>query len=543
VAINKILKLCVAVAAASTLTACIDWSDENTPLPPGDVKNVIMMIGDGMGPQQVGMLQEYAKRAPNSIYQGKATALEKFSYKGVVGLSSTGPEASIVVDSACSASQLATGVSSGSEMIGLDYVGNPVETILEKAKKMGKATGLISDTRITHATPASFAAHQAHRSMENEIASDMLANSVDVMLSGGLRYWIPASVNSDAEVNQEVADLVNEPSIRIKSKRGDDRNLLTEAQSDGYQLAFNLDQMNSANGDKLLGLFHYSAMMDGIAYTASKDDETRTQPTLKEMTIKALDILAQDPDGFFLMIEGGQIDWAAHYNDAGTMLHELLKFDESIEAVYEWVQGRNDTLVVITADHETGGFGFSYSRKDIPEATSLEGEAFSDVDYQPNYNFGPLEILDKLYAQSMSFENMWYEAGGDLYQTRPTAADIMAVVNANSEFDITLEQAEEIVAREENKYQDTEHQYLYDPEYPNFEDFEEFYVYGEYDHLDLIGRKVAADQNIVWGTGTHTHTPVAVIAYGPVNVVKNYSNLMHHTDVGKLTIQALEKKL
>ena len=254
------------------------------------------------------------------------------------------------------------------------------------------------------------------------------------------------------------------------------------------------------------------------------------------MTIKALDILAKDPDGYFLMIEGGQIDWAAHYNVAGTMLHELLKFDESIEAVYEWVQGRNDTLVVITADHETGGFGFSYSRKDIPEPAVLEGEAFTDRDYQPNYNFGPLEILDKLYAQSMSFENMWYEAGGDLYQTRPTAADILAVVNANSEFKITIEQAEEIVAREDNKYQDTEHQYLYDPEYPNFEDFEEFYVYGEYDHLDLIGRKVAADQNIVWGTGTHTHTPVAVIAYGPVNVVKNYTNLMHHTDVGKLTI-------
>ncbi len=76
---------------------------------------------------------------------------------------------------------------------------------------------------------------------------------------------------------------------------------------------------------------------------------------------------------------------------------------------------------------------------------------------------------------------------------------------------------------------------------PNFEDFEEFYVYGEYDHLDLIGRKVATDQNIVWSTGTHTHTPIAVIACGPVNVVKNYSNLMHHTDVGKLTIQALEK--
>lgn len=537
------LKLLAASITASALTGCIDWEDENTPLPPNDVKNIIMMIGDGMGPQQVGMLQEYAKNAPNSIYNGEITAMERFSKKGVVGLSSTGPEASIVVDSACSASQLATGVSSGSEMIGLDYVGNPVETVLEKAKKMGKATGLISDTRITHATPASFAAHQAHRSMENEIAVDMMENRVDVMLSGGLRYFIPESTNTNADVKTAITDLVNEPSIKIKSKRNDERNLLTEAQEAGYSLAFNREQMNAAGGEKLLGLFHYSAMMDGIAYTQTKDDETRTQPTLREMTIKALDILAQDPDGFFLMIEGGQIDWAAHYNDAGTMLHELLKFDDAIAAVYEWVENRNDTLVLITADHETGGFGFSYSRKNIPEAQTLPGEAFENVNYHPNYNFGSFDILDKLYAQSMSFENMWYAAGGDLYGTLPTADSIMNVVNTHSEFKLDAEGAAAVVKQEENKYQVDGHPYLDTHVYPEFHDFEEFYVYGEYDHLDLIGRELAADQNIVWGTGSHTHTPVSVIAWGPANVVKNYANLLHHTDVGRITIEALEHKL
>lgn len=133
------------------------------------------MIGDGMGPQQVGLLESYAKLAPNSIYKGKPTALYQLAQDGVIGSSLTHPDDAIVVDSACSATMLATGISTGSEVIGIDPDGNSIETVLEKAKRMGKATGLVSDTRMTHATPAAFAAHQPHRSLENEIASDMLA--------------------------------------------------------------------------------------------------------------------------------------------------------------------------------------------------------------------------------------------------------------------------------------------------------------------------------------------------------------------------------
>ena len=147
------------------LSACNDSAAVTAAPETTKVKNLILMIGDGMGPQQVGLLEEYAQRAPLSIYndKGNKTALSIFADAGNMGLSLNAPygsNGSLVVDSACSATQLATGVAAGSEMIGLDNQGNIVETILERAKAQGKATGLVSDTRITHATPAAFAAHQ-----------------------------------------------------------------------------------------------------------------------------------------------------------------------------------------------------------------------------------------------------------------------------------------------------------------------------------------------------------------------------------------------
>ncbi|MCJ8314243.1 MAG: alkaline phosphatase [Pseudomonadales bacterium] len=445
-----------------------------------------------------------------------------------------------MVDSACSATQLATGKPSLSEVVGLDIEGNSTATILELAKAAGKSTGLISDTRITHATPAAFAAHQAHRSMENEIAVDMLQNNVDVLLGGGLRYRIPQG-SSDA--NTDLVTLINEPSVKIKSKRKDDRNLLTQAQTAGYALAFNADQLDAVEGQKVLGLFSYSAMLDGISYSACKKAGNCVQPSLAQMTKKALDILSKDEDGFFLMVEGGQIDWAAHNNDAGDMLHQLLKFDESIQAVYDWVKDRDDTLVVITADHETGGFSFSYSRKDIPEADStIVGDAFveSNREYKPNFNFANPDLLDKLYAQKKDFYNIWYEAGGDLGDVEPSSVNLLAAINNNTEFPITQADAERILQHEDNEYQVDGHKYLDVATFPKVDDFESFYVYGEEVHLDLMGRALAKHQNTVWSTGTHTHTPVQVIAWGPKQTQQRFNGLMNHVEVGAQLIEAMQ---
>jgi alkaline phosphatase len=545
---RPLIKLSSAVLTASLLTACGgDSSNSNSDKAAansGQIKNIIMMIGDGMGPQQVGLLQDFATHSKTDIYKNRETALELFANSGQLALSSTTPVGGLVVDSACSATQLATGKPSLSEVVGLDIEGNATDTILEMAKAAGKSTGLISDTRITHATPAAFAAHQAHRSMENEIAVDMLENNVDVLLGGGLRYWIPQNSDSiNTDLNDNLVALINEPTVRIKSKRKDDRNLLTEAQTAGYSLAFNADQLDAVEGQKVLGLFSYSAMLDGISYSTCKKAGDCVQPSLAEMTKKALDILSKDEDGFFLMVEGGQIDWAAHNNDAGDMLHQLLKFDESIQAVYDWVKDRDDTLVVITADHETGGFSFSYSRKDIPQAdSSIVGDAFveSNREYKPNFNFANPDLLDKLYAQKKDFYNIWNEAGGDLVSVEPTAVDLLAAINNNTEFPLTQADADRILEHEENIYHESGHKYLAATTFPKVDDFEEFYVYGEEVHLDLMGRALAKHQNTVWSTGTHTHTPVQVIAWGPKDAQERFKGLMNHVEVGAQLIEAMK---
>ncbi len=496
------------------------------------IKNVIMLIGDGMGPQQMGLLEAYARQAPNSIYKGESTSLSEITAESTVGLSMHNPADALVVDSAASASQLATGTFSPSEAIGVDVRGDAVETVLELAKKEGRATGLVSDTRLTHATPAAFASHQPHRSLENEIAVNMLeGNHVDVMLSGGLRHWVPASVNEKGKTYESIQSMTGN-AFSVSSKRKDERNLLKEAQERGYKLAFDREQLTSLEDGRVLGLFSNSGMMDGIVYSQTRNDRQRKEPTLKEMTVKAIDMLEENDKGFFLMVEGGQIDWAGHNNDAGTMLHEMIKFDETIKAVYEWAKGRDDTLILVTADHETGSFGFSYSAANLPKAKKLPGKVFEGQDYKPMFNFGSVDILDALYNQKKSF----IEIMGEFYQrpAKQQTPDVLAeVVNKNSDFDITARQAANILAMDENRFRDPEHSYLKDEQLPVVNDFSAFYVYGSEIQYNLLGREMAEEQNVVWGTGTHTTTPVVVIAYGNEEAAKTFSGFMHHTDIGQ----------
>jgi len=504
-----------------------------------EVKNLILMIGDGMGPQQIGLLELYAREAPHSIYAGKATGISKFSSSGVMGMSLTNPSDAIVVDSACSATQLAIGKLAPSEVVGLDALGNVQETILEKAKRLGKATGLVSDTRLTHATPAAFAAHQPHRSLENKIAQEMLSIGPDVMLSGGLRHWIPKEINEKGEAYNKLQAMTG-PTLKLKSKRKDSVNLLTTATDAGYQLAFTKEQLeNTSENGKVLGLFAYSGMNDGIKHTRLLNDSSRVQPTLEEMTKKALDVLSQDPDGFFLMIEGGQIDWAGHNNDTATMLHELLKFDQTISYVYDWVKERNDTMVVITADHETGSFGFSYSAANSPKGKTLPGEGFKDRDYKPNFNFGAKSLLDDLYAQKASFADINAQFT-KLEKAQQTPAKLTKIINANNAFKITEQQAVNILATHDNPLYDPNHKYMKVKTLPKINDFSAFYVYPGEMRLNLIGRELAEQQNVVWGTGTHTSTPVNVIAWGPAKDTRAFVKIAHHADVGQHMIDSLK---
>ena len=502
------------------------------------IRNVILLIGDGMGPQQIGLLLNYAHLAPGSKVPERTPAMERLMNRGNIALVRTDPYGAMVTDSAAAATQLATGERAGSEMIGLNYRGDRVDTVLEIARSQGKSTGLISDTRITHATPAAFAAHQTHRTKENEIAEDLLANQVDVMLSGGMRNWLPQAVNDKDSAAYLAAIQMNSGQFDVSSKRKDNRNLLVEARGD-YQLVFDRFALQRVKKGRLLGLFANSEMYDALSEKQMMEADERTQPTLVEMTSKALSLLDQNPHGFFLMVEGGQIDWAGHNNDTGTMLHELLRFDRAVRCAFEWAAGRDDTLILVTADHETGGFGFSYSSKDIPAAQTLPGDAFDNEKFKPNFNFAAPGVLDKIYAQKKSYFQLLVLEFDGLPAEQRTPEKLMEMVNESMEFEISLEDAIDILDREPNRSYREGHRYLGSKTVPRVHDFKEFYVYGENSRMDLLGRKLAAQQNTVWSTGTHTSTPVLLISYGPSSATSRFTGLLHATDVGKRMIQVV----
>jgi len=503
----------------------------------GQTKNVILIIGDGMGPQQIGLLEAYATQAQQSVIKNRVTAFNRLlNDGGVLGISMTASANVLVADSASSATQLATGKAAGSEMLGIDVNGASNPSILDIAKKMGKSTGLVSDVRITHATPAAFAAHQPHRSMENAIALDMLVTAPDVMLSGGLRHWIPQQANDqNSEIYKQLKQMTSGV-IAISSKRTDDLNLLTKAQSQGYQLAFTQSQLQNING-KVLGLFGSSALPDALAV---KKNHHSSVPSLKEMSAKAIEILSKNDNGFFLMIEAGMLDWAGHYNDTGTLLHELLKINGVLEYVLDWAQDRDDTFIIVTADHETGGFGFTNSGANLPKPVKFPGTLFPENKLAPALNFGNSIVLDKLYNQKSSYTEIFSQFDS-LAREQKTPLQLMNIINQQTDFSINETQAERILETEKNPLYLKGHKYLGSREVPRMSVNDAFFFYQTDDNRqNLLAIEVAVNQSVTWSNGGHTATPVLVFVKGSEREMKPFSSFMHHTDVGRKAIDVLK---
>lgn len=304
----------------------------------GRAKNIIFMVPDGMGLSNV--------TAARIFLNGPDGQRLSFERLPVIGYQSTHSANSTVTDSAAAASAWAVGekfnngeISCHSE--GTVCIENPA-TILELAKKAGKATGLVATSTITHATPAVFGAHVNSRKCETEIGRQYIEESgVDVLLGGGI-----GSNSSSASYN-------------CAQYPGQDKNaVIAQAQAEGYRYVTTADEMVNAvamdDQAKILGLFNAGGLTP--EYVRSADI---TEPRLPEMTTAALDILEEDRDGFFLMVEGSQIDWASHANDGDYQLGEMIAFDEAVEEVLAWIdaepQRRNNTLLIVAGDHETGG--------------------------------------------------------------------------------------------------------------------------------------------------------------------------------------------
>lgn len=280
-------------------------------------KNVILMIGDGMGFQHVNAASDYLNGAAGTL------AFEPYS-KGQV---TTWSLNSAITDSAAAASALATGHKVNNNAISQSPAGQEYETILQIASGLGKRTGLVTTDPITRATPAAFGSHDPSRYNYLAIGDDYLnITRPDVLFGGGGTSSGGSEYFSSAQI--------------------------ASAGSFGYQTVFDKSQMtalNPATVNKALGLF--STLEMPYEY----DGYPSTMPHLSEMTFKALEILSADPDGFFLMIEGAKIDWAAHAQDISRTTQEVVEFNHTAQVVLDWMQGRNDTLLLVTGDHETGG--------------------------------------------------------------------------------------------------------------------------------------------------------------------------------------------
>lgn len=283
------------------------------------IENVIVMVGDGMGYDPI----ELTRHVYGDLAMQTMTS---------IGNVQTEPRVGEVTDSAAAGTALATGLKSHLFQVSVhgpprgnrdDYV--PVMTQLEAADAAGMATGLVTTARLTHATPAAYAAHVPNRRLERRIAEAYLDQSIDVLLGGGEAIW-----TSDQ---------------------------LERARQNGYEVVSTAEGLRNTTTENVLGLFDESH----IAYTLDRGDR---HPGLQELTTAALDRLDGDA-GFYLMVEGARIDHANHVCDPWTSIAETKEFDDTVRAVLEYASGRDDTLVLVTSDHECGGFTFGNGFGDV----------------------------------------------------------------------------------------------------------------------------------------------------------------------------------
>ena len=275
------------------------------------VKNIIFLIGDGMGASQV-----YAGLVANKGELYLRTM-------PVAGFNKTNSIDDLITDSAAGATAFSIGEKTYNGAIGVDADTIPKKTLLEIAVEKGLGTGLVSSCAITHATPASFIAHQPNRNMYEEIAADFLNTDIDVFIGGGKNHF---------------------------NKRKDGRDLLFELEIKGYEVVTTMDSLEFTKGEKVAALIH----------------EEHPQPAmlgrgdmLKTASEFAINNLNKNKNGFFLMIEGSQIDWGGHDNNVPYIVTEMLDFDQALGEVLKFAAKDGETLVVVTADHETGGLSIS----------------------------------------------------------------------------------------------------------------------------------------------------------------------------------------
>ena len=379
--------LSIAVGSLSALVACTAGSDssgvadsERGPVQadPGVARNVILFVGDGMGPAQ--------RNAARLAGVGTAgnLVMDSLPYAGLARTASADPE-TFTTDSAAAATSLATGVKTHNGAIGMDVDNKPVPTLVEQAENAGKATGLVTTGQVTDATPAAFGAHVAKRSRQTEIARQYIEETgVDVILGGGEDFWYPAG---DPGAFPDAP-----PEDATEGSRSDQGNLVDRARALGYEYVTGPEGLTTTHDDKVLGLFANQEMFQQHPEPLGTYDPV---VSLEAMTRAALRTLSDRQHGFFLVIEEEAVDEMAHSNNARLTIDSTLELDQAVAVGRQFARRRDDTLMITTADHETGGM-------------SIEGVGATDEKGSaPSFEDGPFDIA----GSDMQFNVDWTTTG------------------------------------------------------------------------------------------------------------------------------------
>lgn len=350
---------------------------------PGDAKNVIFLVVDGMSAGTLAL----ADLVKQDQYGEKTNWIKLYQsdreyHRGLMDMASLN---STVTGSAAAASSWGCGQRINNGAVNWGPNGEKLKTICEIFRDAGKGTGLVTTTRITHATPAGFGINMPQRGMEDEIAMQYFERNYDVLMGGGNRHF-------DGR------------------RRADGEDLYSAFERNGYTVVKTKPELNHATrNSKLLGIFYDSHLPYMVDHN-SLSYLQRDVPTLAEMTSAALDRLDQKENGFILQIEGGRVDHAAHGNDAAGLIYDQIAFDDAIKEVIDFTDGRDDTLVILTTDHGNANPGLSGL-----------GSGYGDSP----------AMMATLYDYSHSFEWMYEQIGGrnsESYQSNISVKNIRELV-------------------------------------------------------------------------------------------------------------------
>lgn len=423
-----------------------------------EVKNVIFLIGDGMGPAYTTAYRYF--KDDQSTVEMEDTGFDPYLV-GMQSVYSADPyydgkeedEKENITDSAASATSMSSGVKTYNGAIAVDLEQKDTKTVLEVAKAKGKSTGLVATSEINHATPAAYASHEHSRKNYQEIADDYFddlvngEHKVDVLLGGGTDYF-----------------------------ERKDRNLAQDFEKAGFQYVKTTDELLQANGEQILGLFAPIGLEKAI-------DRPKEQPSLEQMTTKAIEVLSKNKDGFFLMIEGSQIDWAGHDNDIVGAMSEMEDFEKAFNKAIEFAKKDQHTLVVATADHSTGGL--SIGANDVGK---WDADVIKAAKHTPDY-------MTRLIVEN--------------------GEDIRTVLAENIDFDVTEEEVKSVQAAKDNASKED--------------------LFTEVDNA--IERIFDERSGTGWTTGGHTGVDVPVYAYGPSSEM--FAGKIDNTDNAKNIFQIL----